>query len=83
MKQGQYSPMSVAEMGLVLFAANEGFLKDVDLNKIVAFEKALLSYANSQHGELLTSINSKPDFNDEIAAQLKSLIEQFKATQTW
>ncbi|MBC53846.1 MAG: F0F1 ATP synthase subunit alpha [Gammaproteobacteria bacterium] len=83
MKQGQYSPMSVAEMGLVLFAANEGFLKDVDLNKIVAFEKALVSYANSQHGELLKSINSKPDFNDEIAAQLKSLIEQFKATQTW
>ncbi|MEX0739886.1 MAG: F0F1 ATP synthase subunit alpha [Pseudohongiella sp.] len=83
MKQGQYSPMSVAEMGLVLFAANEGFLKDVDLNKIVAFEKALLSYANSQHSELLTSINNKPDFNDEIAAQLKSLIEQFKATQTW
>ncbi|HDZ08645.1 F0F1 ATP synthase subunit alpha [Pseudohongiella sp.] len=83
MKQGQYSPMSVAEMGLVLFAANEGFLKDVDLNKIVAFEKALVSYANSQHSELLNSVNSKPDFNDEIAAQLKSLIEQFKATQTW
>ena len=83
MKQGQYSPMSVAEMGLVLFAANEGFLKDVDLNKIVAFEKALVSYANSQHSELLNSVNSKPDYNDEIAAQFKSLIEQFKATQTW
>ncbi len=83
MKQGQYSPMSVAEMGLVLFAANEGFLKDVDLNKIVAFEKSLVSYANSQHSELLNSVNSKPDYNDEIAAQFKSLIEQFKATQTW
>jgi F-type H+-transporting ATPase subunit alpha len=83
MKQGQYSPMSVAEMGLVLFAANEGFLKDVDLNKIVAFEKALVSYANSQHSELLNSVNSKPDYNDEISAQFKSLIEQFKATQTW
>tara|TARA_R110002072_G_scaffold269868_3_gene429570 strand:+ start:119497 stop:121041 length:1545 start_codon:yes stop_codon:yes gene_type:complete len=83
MKQGQYSPMSVAEMGLVLFAANEGFLKDVELNKVVAFEKALLSYANSQHAELLASIDAKPDYNDEIAAKFKALIDQFKATQTW
>ena len=75
--------MSVAEMGLVLFAANEGFLKDVELNKVVAFEKALLSYANSQHAELLASIDAKPDYNDEIAAKFKALIDQFKATQTW
>ncbi|MAY55152.1 F0F1 ATP synthase subunit alpha [Pseudohongiella sp. SYSU M77423] len=83
MKQSQYTPLSVAEMGLVLFAANEGFLKDVELQKVVAFEKALLSYANSQHAELLASINQKPDYNDEIAAKFKALIEQFKSTQTW
>jgi F-type H+/Na+-transporting ATPase subunit alpha len=83
MKQGQYSPMSVAEMGLVLFAANEGFLKDVELTKVVAFEKALLSYAKSQNGELLASVNAKPDYNDDIASKFKALIQQFKATQTW
>jgi F-type H+/Na+-transporting ATPase subunit alpha len=83
MKQSQYAPLSVAEMALVLFAANEGFLKDVELNKVVAFEKALLSYANSQQADLLASINAKPDYNDEIAAKFKALIEQFKATQTW
>jgi F-type H+/Na+-transporting ATPase subunit alpha len=83
MKQSQYSPQSVAEMGLVLFAANEGYLKDVELQKVVAFEKSLLSYANSQHADLLKSINDNPDYNDEIAAKLKSLIEQFKSTQTW
>jgi F-type H+/Na+-transporting ATPase subunit alpha len=83
MKQSQYAPLSVAEMGLVLFAANEGFLKDVELQKVVAFEKALISYANSQHAELLASINEKPDYNDEISAKFKALIEQFKSTQTW
>lgn len=83
MKQGQYSPMSVAEMGLVLFAANEGFLKDVELTKVVAFEKALLSYAKSQNAELLASVNAKPDYNDDIASNFKALIQQFKATQTW
>lgn len=83
MKQGQYSPMSVAEMGLVLFAANEGFLKDVELTKVVAFEKALLSYAKSQNAELLASVNAKPDYNDDIASKFRALIQQFKATQTW
>ncbi len=83
MKQKQYSPLSVAEMGLVLFAANEGFLKDVELNKITDFEASLLSYANSQHADLLARINESGDFNDEIAAGLKGAIEKFKATQTW
>ena len=44
MKQKQYSPMSVSEMGLVLFAVDKGYLKDVELNKIADFESALLSY---------------------------------------
>ena len=44
MKQKQYSPQSVAEMGLVLFVANEGFLDDLDVTKVVVFEAALLDY---------------------------------------
>jgi F-type H+-transporting ATPase subunit alpha len=83
MKQAQYSPQSVAEMGLVLFAANEGFLKDVELTKVVAFEKALLSYANSEHADLLAKVNASGDYNDEISSQFKALINKFKATQTW
>jgi F-type H+-transporting ATPase subunit alpha len=83
MKQSQYSPLSVAEMAVVLYAANEGFLKDVELNRVVAFERALLSYANSEHAALLAKINEKGDFNDEIAAGMKAAIQKFKATQTW
>jgi len=83
MKQSQYSPLSVAEMGLVLFAANEGFLKDVELTKIVAFERALLSYAKAEHSEMLAKINEKGDYNDDIAGQLRAAIQQFKSTQTW
>ncbi|MFM1895691.1 MAG: hypothetical protein RLZZ385_765 [Pseudomonadota bacterium] len=83
MKQKQYSPLSVAEMGLVLFAANEGYLKDVELNKITDFEAALLSYTNSEHADLLAKVNEAGDYNDEIAAKYKAVIEKFKATQTW
>jgi len=83
MKQKQYSPMSVAEMGLSLYAANEGFLKDVELNKISAFESALVAYFNSEHADVMANVNKAGDFNDEIAANFKAGIEKFKSTQTW
>ena len=44
MKQKQYAPMSVAEMGTSLFAANEGYLRDVEVDKVLDFEAALLSF---------------------------------------
>ena len=83
MKQGQYAPMSTAEMGLSVYAATEGFLEDVEVTKIQSFEAALLSYANSEYAELMAKINVKGDFNDEIASGLKECIEKFKSTQTW
>ncbi|MEX1196482.1 MAG: F0F1 ATP synthase subunit alpha [Pseudohongiellaceae bacterium] len=83
MKQGQYAPLSVAEMALSLFAANEGYLKDVDLQKVTAFEQALLSYANSQYAEQLEKVNESGGFDDEVQAQFNKIIEDFKATQTW
>ncbi len=83
MKQKQYAPLSVAEMAVSLFAANEGFLDDVEVNKVVSFEEALLSYANAEHATLMAKINEKGDYNSDIAAGLKEAIEKFKATQTW
>ena len=83
MKQKQYSPMSVAQQSLVLFAAEKGYLSDVELNKIVDFEAALLSYSNTQHAELMAEINAKADYNDAIVGKLTALLDDFKATQTW
>ena len=83
MKQKQYSPMSVAHQSLVLFAAEKGYLADVELSKIVDFEAALLSYANTQHAELMAEINAKADYNDAIVGKLTALLDSFKATQTW
>ncbi|HID82296.1 MAG TPA: F0F1 ATP synthase subunit alpha [Chromatiales bacterium] len=83
MKQGQYSPMSIAEMAFSLFAANEGFLDDVEVNKVVDFEAAMLSYLQSEKSDLLNSINSSGDYNDEIAADMRAALESFKSTSTW
>jgi len=83
MKQKQYSPQSVAEMGLVLFAANEGYLNDIEVNKIGDFEDALLSFMQAEHGDVMSSIVDSGDYNDEIAGAFKAAIEKFKSTQTW
>ena len=83
MKQKQYAPMSVAEMGVVLYAANEGYLKDVAVDRIGKFETALLDYMNSEEKALMDKINEKGDYNGDIEAGIKAAIEKFKATQTW
>ncbi|HIK75015.1 MAG: F0F1 ATP synthase subunit alpha [Alcanivorax sp.] len=83
MKQKQYSPMSVAEMGVVLYAANNGYLKGIEISKIGAFEAALLDYMNSEQKALMDKINEKGDYNDEIESGIKDAIDQFKSTQTW
>jgi F-type H+-transporting ATPase subunit alpha len=83
MKQKQYSPLSVAEMGVVLYAANEGFLKDVAQNKVGSFEAALLDYMRSEKKDLLDKINEKGDYNGDIEAALKDALTQFKANRSW
>lgn len=83
MKQRQYAPQSIAEMGVLLYAANEGYLNDVEVAKIGAFESALLSYMHGEHGDLMSDIVADGGWNDEREDAFKSAIETFKATQTW
>ncbi|MDF3918226.1 F0F1 ATP synthase subunit alpha [Salinicola salarius] len=83
MKQKQYSPLSVAEMGVTLYAANEGFLDDVAVDKVLDFERALHDYMKSEHADLLDKINQSGGYDDEIQQGLKSGLESFKSTQTW
>ena len=78
MKQKQYAPLKVAEMGVVLYAANEGYLDDVDVNKIVAFEEALLAHFKSNNTDLLDSINESGDYNSDIAGKIAAAIVDFK-----
>jgi F-type H+/Na+-transporting ATPase subunit alpha len=83
LKQLQYSPMTVAQMGVSLFAVNEGFIDKVEISKIGDFEKALHAHMDSAHPQLMKKINESGDYNDEIAAELKKGIGDFVATGTW
>ncbi|OYW95993.1 MAG: F0F1 ATP synthase subunit alpha, partial [Pseudomonadales bacterium 32-61-5] len=83
MKQKQYAPMSIADMSVSLYAAERGFLTDVEVAKVGAFEQALIAFFNHEFADLMAKINVKGDFNDDIDAGLKAGIEKFKATQSW
>jgi len=83
MKQKQYSPLSIGEMGVSLYAANEGFLDDVDFDKVVSFEENLHGYMRSNHQDLLDQVSESGDWNDNIAAAFKKGIEAFKSSGTW
>ena len=83
MKQVQYSPLSVAEMALTLFAVNEGFLDDVEVEKVVAFEAALHAHAHDNNQALLDSIEKNGELDDDTAAGLKSLCKSFKSSGAW
>ena len=78
MKQKQYSPLSVGEMAVSLYAVNEGYIDDVDVLKVVDFEAAMHAYVNENFGELIGKINETGDLNDEIEAGLKEAVETFK-----
>ena len=77
MKQKQYSPLSVAEMALSLYAVNEGYLDEVDVARVVDYEAALHDFARSNHADVLENINASGDYNDEITASLKKVCDGF------
>ena len=83
MKQKQYSPMSVGEMSVMLFAVNEGYMKDVDLNKVADFESALLSFMASEYKELMANLDETGEYSDDVLASFKEALEKFKSSQTW
>jgi F-type H+-transporting ATPase subunit alpha len=82
MKQAQYSPMSVGEMAVSLFAADRGFMDDIELDKIGAFESALIDSMNSSQEAMMETLNGGA-WNDDVEGQLKAACEEFKASGSW
>ncbi len=78
MKQKQYSPLSVGLMALSLYAVNEGYLDDVEVEKVVDFETALHAWAMEKHAGVIDRISETGDYDDDVAAELKAIVEEFK-----
>src|SRR2546426_677619 len=83
MKQKQYSPMSVADMALSIYAVNNGHMDKVELKKVVDFEAALQAFARTNYKSMLDGINAQPKLTKENEAAMKKCIEDFVATGTY
>jgi F-type H+-transporting ATPase subunit alpha len=83
LKQKQYMPLSVSLMAVSLFAVEKGFLDDVPLDKIAAFESALHGFMQSQYKSLLDEVDAKGDYNEEIESKFTEALQKFIQTQTW
>ena len=78
MKQLQYAPLSIADMAVSLYASNEGFMDDVDVPRILAFETALHQYMKTKYADLMGKIASTKDLDKDAEAQLKAACTEFK-----
>ncbi len=83
MKQKQYSPLSIAQMALSLYAVDNGYMDDLPLNKIGAFEAGLHAHFANTQGELMAKIVETGDWNKDIEGAFKKGISEFKSTGTW
>ena len=83
MKQAQYSPLGVAQMGFSLYALNEGYMNDVEVAKILDFEASMWAYVKSNNADLVAKVDEAGDYNDDIAAEIKSALDAFKANGVW
>ncbi|MHB1616923.1 MAG: F0F1 ATP synthase subunit alpha [Metallibacterium sp.] len=83
MKQKQYSPLSVADMAVSLYAANEGYLDDLKIAEILPFEYALHQYMRQSHGALMQTIDASGDWNKDIEGTFKQALAEFKKTGSW
>ena len=83
MKQNQYSPMSISEMALTLFAVNKGYLDDVEVKKALAFESALQAYMKTTHADLMNRIETEKDLKADAESALSDAISKFKESAVY
>ena len=80
LKQGQFEPMPMEEQVVVLFAAIEGYLDIVPLEKVRAFEKKLVQYLKDHNAKILETIRESRDLVDDTKADLKKAVETFASS---
>ena len=67
----------------MLFTANEGYLRKVEVEKIKDFEKSLIAYMNAEHKELMDKVSETGEYGDDIQSAFTGALDKFMETQTW
>jgi F-type H+-transporting ATPase subunit alpha len=80
LKQAQYQPLSISLMGATLFAVNKGYMDDVEVKKVLAFEAGLHQFLKTSHSALLAKIEQTKALDKDAEAELQSAVVAFKKT---
>ena len=80
MKQPQYAPLSVAEMAVTLYAANNGYFDDVEVKRALECERAMQAYLKQNHADLVNKMETTKDLDGESEKQLAAAIQAFKGS---
>jgi F-type H+-transporting ATPase subunit alpha len=78
LKQPLNSPVAVEKQVIILYASIHGFIDDVAVEKVTAFESGLNSYLDTNHPEILKDIREKKELKPETEAALKAALTEFK-----
>ena len=78
LKQGQNAPLPVEQQVSILYALNEGYLDDVEIDSVIGWEQEFHSYMTSNHSDVLKNISEEGDISSDTEESLKSAINNFK-----
>ena len=78
LKQAQYSPLTISLMAATLFAVNKGFMDDIEIKQVLAFERELHSYLKDKHASLLANLEANKAMDKDAEAELTSGLTAFK-----
>ena len=78
LKQAQYSPLTISNMAATLFAVNKGFMDDVDVKKVLAFELGLHAYLKDKHAALIAKLEAAKAMDKDAEAEMTTAVTAFK-----
>jgi F-type H+-transporting ATPase subunit alpha len=78
LKQAQYSPLPISLMASTLYAANKGFLDDIEVKQVLHFEAGLHQYLKTKNAALLAKLEAAKAMDKDAEAELVAAIEAFK-----
>ncbi len=78
LKQAQYQPVPVEQQVMIIYAVTNGFLDDVAVERVRAWEQGFHDYMAAQHAAIGTEIRAKKALSEDLSAKLRQAIEQYK-----
>ncbi len=79
LKQNQFTPQSLWRQVIILFAATQGFLDDIAVDRIRDFESTLYDFVESRYADIPTTIEREKDLTDKLQDTMRKAVTEYKA----